>query len=69
MSKMYLPIGSVVLSKESPEQELLIIRDNITVGEVKIDYLCNIISSEDDLKFIHINEEDIKKVLFIGYQK
>lgn len=69
MSKMYLPIGSVVVPKESPEQELLIMRNNISVGEINKDYLCNIISSEGDLKFVHVDEDEIKRVLFIGYQK
>ncbi|WOO89030.1 DUF4176 domain-containing protein [Mollicutes bacterium LVI A0078] len=68
MNNIYLPIGSVIVTKEKPNLELLIIRNNMTIGEVNKDYLCNILQDDENLNFVHINEADIKKVLFIGYQ-
>lgn len=68
MNKIYLPIGSVIGSKENPELELLIIKTNVTIGKVNKDYLCNILIDDEELKFVHIDEEDIEQVFFIGYQ-
>lgn len=70
MEQIYLPIGSIVVLEENPELELIIIRQDVTIEKIHKDYLCNIISNNDDkLKFVHIDEAEISKVLFMGYQR
>lgn len=70
MEQLYLPIGSIVVLDKNPELELIIIRQNVTIEGTNKDYLCIIVSNNDDkLKFVHINEVEISKVLFVGYQK
>lgn len=69
MDNIYLPVGSVIISKKNPNLELLVVRCNVTVDDLNKDYLCNIIDDENNkLNFIHINEDDIEKVVFVGYQ-